>query len=317
MHDPPLILCCEDEPQLLRDICEELQAAGYRVASARDGAEMLAQLDAVTPDLVLCDIMMPGIDGYCVLASLRRDYPHLAHVPLIFLSALSMTEAVIRGKRAGADDYLVKPINYDLLLSTIEARLRQSTQARAGNAHAAGLGQHLLETLTVGMLIFTAEGALTLSNRRAQEMLAQRGPEIMRVLADPVRRLGRHAQAGREEMISLLLDEPPARLVQIHSCPPDAAKGSPAMVLAFLTQPQTQTPLSAKSLNMLFSLTPTEARVAQHLSTGLRPEDIAQELGVAPTTIAFHLRNLFAKTNTRRQAELVALLLSVPLQHPT
>lgn len=315
MIEPPLILCCEDEPQLLRDISDELQAAGYRVQEARNGTELLACLESCSPDLLLCDIMMPELDGYGVLARLRRDYPHLAHVPLVFLSALSMTDAIVRGKRAGADDYLTKPINYDLLLSTIEARLRQSTQARASITHVAGLGQHLLENLTVGVLIFGADGRLLRTNDIADRILHEKGADIRAALNESVRALGAQARAGREDGKSLLLDENTACIAQLHACPPEPLTGAAAMVMVFLTTQNAQMPLSPAALNAMFDLTPTEARVARHLASGLRPDEIAEEMCVAPTTIAFHLRNVFAKTGTHRQAELVALLLSLPVRH--
>lgn len=313
MADAPLILCCEDEPQLLRDISDELQAAGYQVAEAGDGAALLELLEDCLPDLVLCDIMMPGVDGYGVLARFRRDYPHLAHVPLIFLSALSMTEAVIRGKRAGADDYLTKPINYELLLSTVEARLRQSAQARASILRSAGIGQHLFDRLAAGVLVFTLDGAMIRANPAARLALRAQGKAIRRALGEPVRRMGASALAGAEDSLSLMLDESAGRLAQVHACPAEPRSGAPAMVLAFLCEPATRAPLSSEALEAMFGLTRTEARVARHLALGLRPEAIAQQMGVAPTTIAFHLRNVFAKTDTHRQAELVALLLSLPL----
>jgi len=313
MTHPPLILCAEDEPQLLRDICDELLAAGYRVAEARDGAALIALLETCTPDLLLCDIMMPGMDGFGVLARLRRDHPHLAHVPLVFLSALSMTDAIIQGKRAGADDYLTKPINYDLLLSTIEARLRQSAQARASTAHLAGLGQHLLRSLTVGVIVFSPAGKVLQTNQMADQILFAHGADVWNPLAEPLRSLGNTARAGHEDVASLALDDGRLCLAQIHACPADPVNGTPAMVIAFLTTPQSQVPLSAEALVKMFELTPTEARVARYLATGLRPDDIAREMGVASTTIAFHLRNAFAKTGTHRQADLVALLLSLPL----
>lgn len=316
METSPLILCCEDEPQLLRDISDELQAAGYRVAEARDGVELFGFLDTSTPDLMLCDIMMPGLDGYGVLARLRREYPHLAHVPLVFLSALSMTDAIIRGKRTGADDYLTKPINYDLLLSTIEARLRQTVQARAGITHAAGIGQHLLDTLTVGVMIFTPGGKLTRTNPIADRMIGQNDAPIRNLLAEQVRTMGAYALAGTEEGRALMLDDTLSFIAQLHACPRNPVIGTPAMVMAFLTTPKAQEPLSPTALASLFNLTPTEARVARLLASGLRPEEVARELGVAATTIAFHLRNVFAKTGTHRQADLVALLLSLPLRHP-
>lgn len=314
MTEAPLILCCEDEPQLLRDISDELRAAGYRVQEARNGREMMACLDACRPDLLVCDIMMPEMDGYGVLARLRRDYPHLKHVPLIFLSALSMTDAVIRGKRAGADDYLTKPINYELLLSTIEARLRQTAQARANIAHDAGFGRHLMENLAVGVLIYSADVQLLRANDIAERILDQTEGDIRASLAEAVRALGVSARAGKEDGKSLLLDESMGCLAQLHACPPEPLAGSPAMVMAFLTTQDGYLPLSSAALIAMFGLTPTEASVARHLASGLRPDDIATEMRVAPTTIAFHLRNVFAKTGTHRQAELVALLLSLPVR---
>ncbi len=314
----PLILCCEDEPQLLRDICDELREAGYRVAAAAGGAELLTQLESCTPDLLLCDIMMPGVDGFGVLAAFRRDYPHLAHVPLIFLTALSMTDAIVAGKRAGADDYLTKPINYDLLLSTIEARLRQTAQARKAAAPAAQIGQHLFEALSVGVLAHDARGRLTQANPAARRMLglddAENGACAGPALQGAVRQLAEKARAGQEDSLSLALDDTGHCVAQVHACPADPALGADAAVLVFVTDLARREPLSPQALRDLFGLTPTEARVARHLAAGLRPEDVARKMGVAGTTIAFHLRNVFGKTGTNRQAELVALLLSLPLR---
>ncbi|MCC5971284.1 MAG: response regulator [Pararhodobacter sp.] len=321
--EAPLILCCEDEPQLLRDISDELLEAGYRVVSAATGAEMLALLRTCTPDLLLCDIMMPGVDGYGVLAGLRRDHPHLGHVPLVFLSALSLPEAVVRGKRAGADDYLTKPIDYELLLSTVEARLRQSAMARRASVRVAGIGQHLLQTLSVGVLAYDAQGTLTEVNPAARQMLAPGGGGAVcagtllpapPVLAEPVRQMAAHARAGQEDSRALVLDDALNLMAQIHACPADAALGAPPGVVVYLIDRQSRAPLSAQALSSMFQLTPTEAQVARHLACGLKPDEIGAQMGIAQTTIAFHLRNAFAKTGTRRQAELVALLLSLPLR---
>lgn len=315
-NDAPLILCCEDEPQLLRDICEEVQGAGYRVIAARNGAELLAHLEHSTPDLILCDIMMPGIDGYGVLARLRRDHPHLAHVPLVFLSALSMTEAVVQGKRLGADDYLTKPINYDLLISTIEARLRQSCEARAALRQSAVLGRHLFESLSVGLLVFTPNGQMTQANASARAVMGSAADRIADRLAEPVRRIGARAEAGHEDSLSLMLDDSTNQMAQIHGCPPDPATDDPCVVIVFLSDSSTRGLLSMAALRELFGLTPTEARVVRNLARGLRPEEISERLGVAQTTIAFHLRNVFAKTKTHRQAQLVALAHTLPLRDP-
>jgi len=318
LTDAPLILCCEDEPQLLRDITDELREAGYRVAGALSGAELLAQLPHCQPDLLLCDIMMPDVDGYAVLAGFRRDYPHLAHVPLIFLSALSMTEAVIRGKRAGADDYLIKPVDYDLLLSTIEARLRQSTQARRAMIPVARIGQRLLDTLAMGVLAYDAQGALTHVNPAARRMLPMDDPAarraVLALLAGPVRCMLEQSRAGVEDCTAVMLDAGAARIAQIHACAQVDTPGAAPAVMVYVTDQSCRAPLSVQTLGAVFGLTPTEAQVARLLASGQRPEEIAATMGVAPTTIAFHLRNAFSKTATRRQAELVALVLALPLR---
>ncbi|WP_173935145.1 response regulator transcription factor [Chelativorans sp. Marseille-P2723] len=127
----PLILCIEDEPDLRRDIADELSEAGYAVIEAREGREALDLLDASRPDLILCDISMPGLSGYDVLRVVRAKGPDYAETPFVFLSALSDPREIVEGKRLGADDYLVKPIDYDLLLATVDARLRQIARIRS------------------------------------------------------------------------------------------------------------------------------------------------------------------------------------------
>jgi DNA-binding NarL/FixJ family response regulator len=201
----PVILCVEDEDELRRDIADELTEASYDVIEARNGHEALGALAETRPDLILCDISMPGLDGYGVLKAMQAERPDHADIPLVFLSALGDPREVVAGKRLGADDYLVKPIDYDLLLATIDARLRQIERIRS-----------------------------TQEVRTAADVAAW----------------------------------------------PSA-----------------------------FGLTPAEKRVAHALTEGTTLTQIADGLGVSRTTIAFHLRNIFQKTGTGRQAELVALLL--------
>lgn len=316
----PLILCCEDEPALRRDIADELREAGYRVREAADAAEVIAALGECTPDLVLCDIMMPGTDGYGVLAEFRRDFPHLSHVPLVFLSALATTEAMIRGKRAGADDYLTKPIDYDLLLSTIEARLRQTRQARQASAPVARIGRHLLDHLSVGVLAYDATGRLVRANRAATTQLGlaapSSGPPQPPGLARPLRQMVRAALDGREESLSIRIEDASAGVAVLFSCPPEdrGVDADEPVVFVYVADLARRAPLSGAALRELFSLTPAETGVARRLASGSRLDEIAADLGVSQTTVSFHLRNVFAKTGTNRQAELVALLLSLPIR---
>ncbi len=119
------ILCVEDESAVRELIVDELKHEGYHTIEAEDGE---AGLDAILnhkPDLVLCDITMPNMSGDQLLVELRSSHPEYSELPFIFLTALADREHIVAGKRAGADDYLTKPIDFDLLLATIEVRLEQ------------------------------------------------------------------------------------------------------------------------------------------------------------------------------------------------
>lgn len=201
-----VILCVEDEAQLRRDLADELVEAGYDVIEAGNGEEALAMLARTRPDLVLCDISMPGLNGYDVLAARQDTAADHAEIPFVFLSALADPRQVVEGKRLGADDYLVKPIDYDLLLATVDARLRQIERIRLAR-------------------------------------------------------------------------------------PTDDAKAGAVIPTAS------------------YGLTPAETRIALALAEGRPLAQIAASFNISRTTAAFHMRNIFQKTRTSRQAELVALLL--------
>lgn len=127
------ILCIEDEKLLLEDLKEELDEAGYEVLTAGNGQEALECLATQTPDLIICDVMMPNMSGPEVLEHIRKDRPQLTRVPFIFLTALATREDIIQGKKLGADDYLTKPLDFDMLLATVESRLNEVE--RINHAH--------------------------------------------------------------------------------------------------------------------------------------------------------------------------------------
>ncbi|MBF0248067.1 MAG: response regulator, partial [Alphaproteobacteria bacterium] len=119
------IVYIEDEHDIREDVTDELQEAGYRVVEAANAQEGLAAIRAEKPDLVLCDISMPGMSGLELLSRLRDKESRFDDLPFIFLSALADRNDILAGKRLGADDYLTKPVDMELLLATIEARLGQ------------------------------------------------------------------------------------------------------------------------------------------------------------------------------------------------
>ncbi len=123
--DGPLLYVADDEPVNLRVLESFLRLEGYRVRTVSDGPETLALVEQEKPELLLLDIMMPGMSGYQVCSELRETYDH-AELPIIMLTALSQTEDRVRGFEAGANDYLSKPFNKQELAARIQAHLTAS-----------------------------------------------------------------------------------------------------------------------------------------------------------------------------------------------
>jgi|JI10StandDraft_1071094.scaffolds.fasta_scaffold04633_16 CheY-like chemotaxis protein len=119
------IVVVEDERDLRDLVVEELQDLGYEIAVAANGMEGLEVISSFRPNLILSDITMPVMDGHMMLKALRDRYPGMRSAPVVFLSALADRSHIIEGKRLGVDDYVTKPIDFELLAVTIETRLRE------------------------------------------------------------------------------------------------------------------------------------------------------------------------------------------------
>lgn len=116
------ILVIEDEPDVKKGIKSLLEIYNYKVFTASDGLDAVAVAREIRPDLILCDIMMPEVDGYSVLNQLSKQ-EETKHIPFIFLTAKASREDVRSGMEQGADDYIIKPFKSEELLRAIEVRL--------------------------------------------------------------------------------------------------------------------------------------------------------------------------------------------------
>ncbi len=337
------ILCVEDEDDLRADLAEELEAASYRVLQASNGSEALRLLETEDPDLVLCDITMPGLGGYGVLKAIREKGDK-ADIPFIFLTALAERNDVLVGKQAGADDYLVKPIDYEILLATIAARLNQVARVRSSAvSRAEEVWQEVLQSsrgrtvealykatfafdrFLVGVLIVDEKGGVRLMNKEAERIIGENdgisisGGVLKGAAAKQNAKLHQAIErAFEEEALDEIVSFPRTSggrpyLVLVPGQRFSADQRPDAVVLLVIDTEQ-RTKVSGDTLVQLYNLTPSETRVALMLIDGKRLDQIAEELDVAQTTVVFHLKNLFRKTETNRQADLVRVLLSVPLR---
>jgi len=117
------ILCIEDDQEAAALIAEELSDRGYEICVAHDGLEGFGAILKTMPDLVLCDINMPIMSGFEVLERLTALAPQFANMPFVFLTALTDRDTMLKGRQLGADDYVTKPIDFDVLGMIIHARL--------------------------------------------------------------------------------------------------------------------------------------------------------------------------------------------------
>lgn len=117
------ILCIEDEADIRIEIGEELEHSGFEVLLAANGNAALDILATETPALIICDILMPGLSGLDLLRTIRARHPHLDGTPFLFLSALADRSHVLDGLRLGADDYLTKPVDFELLQMKVRSKL--------------------------------------------------------------------------------------------------------------------------------------------------------------------------------------------------
>lgn len=140
------ILVIEDEQPVRINIIDILDAEGFMAMGAQDGEAALALLQELEVDLILCDIMMPKLDGMAVLKALKERSPQRV-IPLIFLTAKTTHEDIRAGMRLGAWDYLTKPFKHHELLDSVRAQLEKVKTYRALPATASADLNHLRESI--------------------------------------------------------------------------------------------------------------------------------------------------------------------------
>jgi DNA-binding response OmpR family regulator len=141
------ILCIEDDQESAALIAEELVDRGYDVRVAHDGREGFAAILKDAPDLVLSDISMPVMSGFELLEQLTSLTPRFGNMPFVFLTALTDRDNELKGRQLGADDYVTKPIDFDVLDTIITARLARVARTEVW-PKLVNLNDREVETLT-------------------------------------------------------------------------------------------------------------------------------------------------------------------------
>lgn len=166
------VLVIEDDPQTRANLEIILEMEGFRVRSAADGKAGLALTQSEHPDLILCDVSMPEMNGHEVLRRVRSA-AQTADIPFIFLTAQGERHQQRAGMNLGADDYLCKPLDADDLLAAVRARLRRQRENQAAVLAEAGPDFSSSQPLqTLGLTIREAEVLLWVSQGKANADVA-------------------------------------------------------------------------------------------------------------------------------------------------
>lgn len=296
MTEPePVVLVVDDTIESLRLLTDTLQAEGMTVLVATDGEQALELLDHATPDLILMDAVMPGLDGFETTRAIKAD-PALAHIPVIFMTGLGASEDVVRGLQAGGVDYVKKPILIDELLARVRVHLANARLSQAGRMALDATGRHLFTVRADGLLGWTTPQADRLLgtlepdwNRRDGRLPAILEPVVQRLMGSDIR-------PGASARL-----EPAGGTIEITHVPGDRS-GETVFRLTASCEAE-----SIQLLQQRHSLTQREAEVLLWISYGKPNRVISEILGISPRTVNKHLEQIFEKLGLETRAAAAAV----------
>lgn len=285
-----IVLLVDDSPDSLSFLTEALEETGYSVLIATSGASALSIADRITPDLILLDAVMPGMDGFETCQRLKA-HGAVAQVPVIFMTGLTETEHVVRALGAGGVDYLTKPINVDELRARIRVHLANARSAQSARVALDAAGRHLLAVRSNGKVLWSTPQAIRLVNAATGsdegiELVVARIRAWMdeRRLSGPQKDPGFVVETGGEASLSLSF---------LGSIGQDEH--------LFRLTGQTQASDSER-LKQHFALTSRESEVLAWISKGKSNRDIGEILGLSARTVNKHLEQIYVKLGVENRA---------------
>jgi DNA-binding response OmpR family regulator/DNA-binding CsgD family transcriptional regulator len=289
-------LVVDDSPETLRLLTDALDGAGMTVMVAMDGAAAMRIVDQITPDIILLDAVMPGIDGFETCRRLKRE-AGLSNVPVIFMTGLAETEHIVRGLEAGGVDYVTKPIVIEEMLARIRVHLANARLTQSARAALDVSGRFLLAVSLQGKIMWaTPQAQKLLSDNLAAD------PNDELVLPDSMLQWLEQARTGKAgpktPSTTTFPDDEQIRLQYMGQLGPNE------FLLRLAKDSSTDT--SAQFSSEL-GLTTREGEVLSWLSKGKTNRDIAQILGLSPRTVDKHLEQIYAKLGVENRTAAAAI----------
>ena len=333
------ILIIEDDKTLLENTCFFLKRNNYIVESAQNGAEGIQKAINQLPDLIICDIAMPGMNGYKVFNTLNK-IPTTAGIPFIFLTAKAEKEEIRIGMQLGADDYLTKPFEYEELLTTISIRIKKYETIILSHEEKY---KALIENPIIGVFIYHGK-KFVFANQRLSEILGYSNKELMGInmvnivlkqdrglFTDKIRKcfdglqsfvhiqfkaLRKDKKIAKLELYGKLtkIKEKDCLIGNIKDNSKIKEENNDEMLLKNVNNDELQevvtmftenNDLRVASEYYTDKLTKRQIEILKYISDGLKSNEIAKLLFISQRTVEWHRNNLLEKTNSINTAELI------------
>ncbi len=280
-----VVLVVDDSPDTLSLLTDALEHHGMTVLVATDGASALQRVRRLTPDVILLDAVMPGMDGFDTCVALRAE-PAVAAVPIIFMTGLTDTEHVIRGFDAGGVDYVTKPIDPDALIARIRSHLANARRMTSTRAALDAAGRALVAVDGSGVVVWHTPKAAGFIDATALDE--------NRTLPEAIARwLGAVSRGAEVRAYGWPEERPRYTLSSLG----DAGGGQ-----LLLAVEEADDSGALESLGKRFQLTEREAEVLLWVSRGKSSRDIGAILGSSPRTVDKHLERVFVKLGVENRA---------------
>jgi DNA-binding response OmpR family regulator len=283
-----IVLLVDDSPEALGFLTEALEQSGFSVLIATSGAFALGIVDRITPDIILLDAVMPGIDGFETCQRLKAN-PAASQTPVVFMTGLTETEHVVRALEAGGVDYLTKPINIDELRARIRVHLTNARSAQSARVALDAAGRHLLAVRADGKVRWSTPQATRLVNAATgtDDGLEAVSADIGRWMKE------RDAIAGDGSFTIHQTGQSNLQLAYLGSIGPDE----------YLFRLSTESRLrDDEILRQHFSLTQRESEVLLWIAKGKANRDIGEILGLSARTVTKHLEQIYVKLGVENRA---------------
>ncbi|THF53653.1 response regulator [Allorhizobium terrae] len=283
-----IVLLVDDSPETLGFLTDALEQSGFSVLIATSGQAALGIVERISPDLILLDAIMPGMDGFETCRQIKAN-PSVSQVPVIFMTGLTETEHVVHALDSGGVDYLTKPINIDELRARIRVHLSNARSAQSARVALDAAGRHLIA--------LRGDGSLLWSTPQASRLVSDAtgfddGLEtVTRSIADTMKGKGTLA---RDKAFTLPQAE--AASLQITYL------GSMGADEFLFRLTQTNTQREDEQLRQAFGLTVRESEVLLWIARGKPNRDIGEILGLAARTVNKHLEQIYVKLGVENRA---------------